>query len=435
MGQGKQGGILSQYNNHKYYKGKGNIWLLFGCVGIDILKKSGCQCYIAPSNWITASRASKLREKILRECKINNFIDFGNYKVFETANELTMIYVLTKDKSEEEFYANYRRLNIDKINKQYLSTFLSNKKSNDDFKIFDVCMNREDSKGDIITFTNAAVSSICNKIKGQSNYSFENEFISQGMGLAHENVNKKRLEVLGDEFSLNNGIFVLPEKKLNSLQLSEKDKGIIKPHYTTKQLGKYYGNSNNNYWVIYTDSGFKNKNKINKYPAIKEHLDRFEKVITSDNAPYGLHRARPENFFQGEKLVSLRKCSKRPVFTYTDFDCYVSATFFVVKPNDINLKYFTTLLNSKLIAFWLWNKGKRQGNNYQVDKAPLMGIPMVKSHKNELELIDALDRILEIKKKDNKADISTIEQKIDQLVYQLYDLTPEEIRIIEEAVA
>jgi len=147
-----------------------------------------------------------------------------------------------------------------------------------------------------------------------------------------------------------------------------------------------------------------------------------------------LHRAKPEKFFKGEKIVSLRKCSKRPVFTYTDFDCYVSATFFVIKPDDINLKYLTAVLNSKLIAFWLWNKGKRQGNNYQVDKGPLMGLPIVRTHKNESDIIDALDRVLEVKKKDKKADISTIEQKIDQLVYQIYALSPEEIQIIEDSV-
>jgi hypothetical protein len=434
MGEGKQGGILSQYKNHKYYKGKGNIWFLFGCVGVDILKKSGCQCYIAPSNWITAAGASKLREKMLGECKINNFIDFGNYKVFETADELTMIYVFTKDKSEKEFSVNYRRLNLDNINKQYLSTFLNSDKSNNDFDIFDVCLNREDSKGKIITFTNVAVSSICSKILNRSNYLFKDDRISNGIHHHHENVNKKRLEILGSEFSLNEGIFVISDSELSSLQLSEKDKNLVKPHYTTKQLGRYYGNINNNEWVIYTDSSFKDKNKIHEYTAIKEHLDKFVEVITSDNSPYGLHRAKPEKFFKGEKIVSLRKCSKRPVFTYTDFDCYVSATFFVIKPDDINLKYLTAVLNSKLIAFWLWNKGKRQGNNYQVDKGPLMGLPIVRTHKNESDIIDALDRVLEVKKKDKKADISTIEQKIDQLVYQIYALSPEEIQIIEDSV-
>lgn len=64
-----------------------------------------------------------------------------------------------------------------------------------------------------------------------------------------------------------------------------------------------------------------------------------------------------------------------------------------------------------------------------------MDLPIVKNHKKEQELIGILDRILEIKKSDEKSDILTMEQKIDQLVYQLYDLTLEEIQIIEESVS
>lgn len=66
----------------------------------------------------------------------------------------------------------------------------------------------------------------------------------------------------------------------------------------------------NQVWVIYTDSSFKDKKRIEGYPNIKKHLDQFRKVITSDNKPYGLHRARDEYFFKGEKIVAVRKCAR-----------------------------------------------------------------------------------------------------------------------------
>ena len=87
------------------------------------------------------------------------------------------------------------------------------------------------------------------------------------------------------------------------------------------------------------------KATIKQFPKIKEHLDQFKKVITSDNAPYGLHRARNEDFFKGEKIISIRKCLK-PTFTYTDFDCYVTAAFYIIKSNRINMKFLVALLNS-----------------------------------------------------------------------------------------
>jgi adenine-specific DNA-methyltransferase len=128
----------------------------------------------------------------------------------------------------------------------------------------------------------------------------------------------------------------------------------------------------------------------------------------------------------------LRKCPKEPIFTYTDFDCYVSQSFFIIQSQRINLKYLTGLLNSKLIAFWLRHKGKMQGNNYQLDKEPLLEIPIYKPHDTETrKIILLVDEILTGKKQGH--DTTSLELQIDALVYQLYDLTPDEIAIVENS--
>lgn len=128
-----------------------------------------------------------------------------------------------------------------------------------------------------------------------------------------------------------------------------------------------------------------------------------------------------------------------PAFTYTDFDCYVSATFYVIKTERINLKYLTAILNSKLVAFWLKNKGKMQGNNYQIDKEPLLAIPIYKpSNQEQQPVIVLVDRLLSTIKggdyPDNpakQARVKELEHQIDQMVYELYELTPEEIAVVE----
>ena len=53
--------------------------------------------------------------------------------------------------------------------------------------------------------------------------------------------------------------------------------------------------------------------------------------------------------------------------------------------------------------------------------------------KDEQVLTKLVDRILAAKRKNPEADTSALEREIDQLVYALYGLTPEEIRIVEEA--
>ncbi|MCD6317751.1 methyltransferase, partial [Candidatus Aerophobetes bacterium] len=240
------------------------------------------------------------------------------------------------------------------------------------------------------------------------------------------------------KFNIGDGIFVLSNIEKNKIPFTKKELEIIKPYYTTKELGRYYANKNNPEWIIYTDSKFKYPANIKPYPNIKKHLDKFQKVITSDNKPYGLHRARDEKFFKGEKLIAVRKCTK-PAFTYTDFDCYVSTAFYVIKTERISLKYLTGLLNSRLIVLWLKHKGKMQGNNYQIDKEPLLALPIIKSSKGEQKkIINLVDKILSLTQSEDylenpqkQARVKEYERQIDQLVYKLYNLTDEEIKIVE----
>ena len=171
---------------------------------------------------------------------------------------------------------------------------------------------------------------------------------------------------------------------------------------------------------------------MDKYPHLKKHLDSFSHVISSDNKPYGLHRARKEKFFIGEKIAALRKCADRPIFSYSDFDCYLSATFYCIKTNKLNLKALTCILNSKLIEFWLRNKGKMQGSNFQLDAEPLQQIPIsIPSEIYQNSLVKIYDRISTILSKNTQANISTLEILIDNIVYHLYNLKYTELLMVD----
>ena len=265
----------------------------------------------------------------------------------------------------------------------------------------------------------------------KSQFRLQEKEVANGIHHHHDFVNRQRKAILGNQYEIGDGIFVLSEKEKNQIPFTRKELDLIKPSYTTKELGHYYGNSTNQKWVIYTDSSFKNENRIEAYRNIKAHLDQFREVITSDNKPYGLHRARNPYFFQGEKIISVRKCA-RPTFTYVEFDSYVSATFYIIKTERMNQKYLTGLLNSRLIAFWLKHKGKMQGTNYQIDKQPLLAIPLISpSVEEQTSVATLVDQILNAKRADLDADVSTLENEIDKLVYELYNLTEDEIAIVE----
>lgn len=426
------------FRDSPYYEGKMDLWYGFACISIDMLKENGIECFIAQNNWVTSSGASKMRKKVLKDSKILKLVDFGSYEIFDNASIQTMVMLFQKDDKTDDYRAGISR--IEKPNAEFTDVVsLLSEKDYDGLRYLEPKINREFLEGEYLTFSNAKVSDILIKIAKCKNFSFHRNEVGQGIVAPQDFVNNNHVEELGSSVSKGQGIFNLSKGEKEAVNLNEQEEELIKPFYTSGELHRYFGEQENNYWVIYTDSSFGSKFSgskknppadLSKYPNIVAHLDQFKGVITSDWKPYGLHRARDEKFFTGKKIISLRKCSDRPTFTYTDFPCYVSQTYFVIKPENIDLKYLTGLLNSKLIMFWLKHKGKMQGNNFQVDKAPIMKIPI---HKPESDpgLADLVDIILTQKEANSEADTTDLEQQIDLLVYKLYNLTWEEVKVVD----
>ncbi|MGL2381916.1 DUF7149 domain-containing protein [Helicobacter pylori] len=95
-------------------------------------------------------------------------------------------------------------------------------------------------------------------------------------------------------------------------------------------------------------------------------------------------------------------------------------------------KFLVGLLNSRLLD-WLFRKTSTNNhvNLYELETLPISQI--TKSNKPTADKIIALvDKILKSKEKDPKANTQRLEKEIDALVYQLYNLTDEEIKIIED---
>ena len=420
-------GLNDPKKPHKYYQGKMDIWYMFACIGLDLLKPEGIECFIATNNWVTNAGASILRNKIVEESQIIDYIDFGNCKVFSSADIQTMVYVIKKSSKHEKYKLNYSKLLKDKIKTIELENFLRGIENTEIYQRYPVEFDREYFKDQYIKFLPQDITSVLNKINSRGNIKLFEKEITNGIHPHHGEVSKSFLEILGNDFKVGDGIFYLSEQEKQKLCLTEKEiKDLIRPFYNPTELFKYYGNSINKYWIIYTTSEFKNPKLIEQYPNIKNHLDKFKKVITSDNKPYGLHRARQENFFKGEKIMSLRKCSKEPIFTYTDFDCYVGAMYYIIKTSRVNQKYLTGLLNSNLVKFWLLYEGKMQGNNFQVDKEPLLKIPIANTNKDIQDLISILvDYIRYLYSLEDKNTYSDYKIKffinlINGLVYEIY---------------
>lgn len=421
--------FFEPYKDSPYYKGKMDIWYLFACNGLDLLNSNGVLCFIATNNWTTSFGASKLRDKVIKETRICNIVDFGAVMMFESASIQTMVMMFQKDKVTDDYTLDYRRLTASKATEKEAIAILY--KSQNDYvmaECYAPIIRRTNLYGKNITFS--PNSDVLGMISNHPNVIYlNNHEIAQGIVFPQDTLNKQNKQKLGSKFYVNQGIFVLTNSELTALDLNSHEQSLIKPYYTNENVERYSVKRDNKFWTIYTDSSYKKADSLNDYPSIKAHLDRFLSIFTSDNRPYGLHRAREERFFMNHKVLAVRKSVGHPIFSYCDFDCYVSQTFNMIQTDRINLKFLTGLLNSKLIEFWLKNKGKMQGANYQLDKEPLQQIPIAVPSNDVQEIIAKLvDMIILLNSTEERASelvqnsyiSSEFEKLIDGCIYEIY---------------
>lgn len=416
--------FFEPYKDSPYYKGKMDIWYLFACNGLDLLNSNGILCFIATNNWVTSYGASKLRDKVIKETRICNIVDFGAVMMFESASIQTMIMMFQKDRISDDYSFDYRKLTAYKATEKEAIGILSKVSNNGE--CYRPIIRRVNFYGKNITFSKSdeILDKICRVKDGI--FLSENE-LTNGIHPHFDFVNKKLSEKYG--FPIGKGIFGLSMSEINALQLTESELKLIKPYYNSSDNVSRYIVRTTDLSIIYTTSSFKNPHSMDPYPHLKAHLDQFKDVITSDNKPYGLHRARVESFFVGEKIVALRKCAGKPIFAYANGQNYMSATFYILKTNRVNMKYLTGLLNSKLIEFWLKNRGKMQGANYQLDKEPLQQIPIaVPSIEVQAIIANLVDAIIMLNSTNKRASnlvlnsyiSSDFEKLINGCIYEIY---------------
>lgn len=271
-------------NLSKYYQGKMDLWYFFTCYGLDLLSPKGLLGFIIPNNWVSNAGASIMRNKVIEDSKIIELIDFGSYMVFNDASIQTMVMIIQKDNKTDNYIFKNQTFKVKKAKEETIKKELIEGTNEVSTTIYPT-VKRKDFKDSFIKFDNESDNKILEKLLKSKNFEFKEAEITNGIHPHHAYVNKKMLELLDGDIKVGAGVFALNKNELDSLNLSSEEKKIIKPFYSdSKLLDRYFCNKNNTEWLIYTDSTFKNISKIVNYPNIKNHLDRFEKIITSDNS-------------------------------------------------------------------------------------------------------------------------------------------------------
>jgi adenine-specific DNA-methyltransferase len=214
-------------------------------------------------------------------------------------------------------------------------------------------------------------------------------------------------------------------------------------------------------WIIIIPAGWTNERRGQEdseeffkktFPALYNHFMSFANVkgkgkglFDRDDQGDYWWELRPCDYypeFEKEKIV-WQEIVREPSFAYDNTGIYVEATGFLMTGK--NLKYLLGLLNSKPVAFFFktfYAGGGLGEDGYRYKKAFLERLPLPPITKENQPLADQIvQKVQEILTLTQSPDFETsqekqqkvkeLEREIDQLVYKLYGLTEEEIKIIE----
>ena len=366
-----------KYYNKKYASAyeQYDIFVLFFEIGIKLLKNGGYLGFITSNKFLASDYGQKLRDVILKNCKIVSLVDVSYLKIFKDASTYPVITILQKEANE-----------IDIKNNKILFQKIS--------KIEDL-----HSKENVI------------KIK-------QSKFL--------ESADNRLLEEVGStKFQLVKKID-RDSTKLKELFTCQRGS----PKNKIKILNELAKNSM--YCVVSRDVG-RHAYKISKSFFVASDL---------------------QNRVLSEAKILLPRTVLSLKAAYDKGGTFIMDRIYYLIPKkdkNVDLKFVTSILNSKLIDFYYKVNfaTTHVGGGYldlrgtQIIELPIKILPELRQ-RPFIELVDKMlalnKRLNEIgdKKTDEKQrieeEIKRTDAEIDELVYDLYGITEEEKKIIEESL-
>ncbi|HIH2198979.1 TPA: class I SAM-dependent DNA methyltransferase [Campylobacter coli] len=414
--------------NYKVYKGTSDIYTYFYELGFNVLKdRGGVLSYITSNKYTRAGYGEALREFLLKNVKFLEYTDLNGIKVFDSATVDTSILCFEKSKSKDNKF-------------KYLA--LSN-------EILKTCAYDIGLYKDFTEFSQNSLS--------KESFTFSDENTS-ALKAKIERIGTPLKEWYG--LNINYGIktgyneaFIITTEKRNEILANCKDEAekertakLIRKMLRGRDI-KRYSYEWAGLWVINTHNGYKNQNgekveaiNIEHYPSLKKHFDEFypqlEKRADKGLTPYNLRNCAYLDEFEKEKIV-WNPVSGEYLFSYIKEHIFFNNSLFMMTLDVFSLKYILAFMNSNCYKWLITLKTNLiQTGSYAYgakDKIERLPIPKINSKNEKLanELISLVDEILKAKEQDKNANTQELENKINSIVYKLYNLTEEEIKIIE----
>jgi hypothetical protein len=394
--------IHTGYNDMVYY---------FIYLGIEFLNKNGCCAFITSNYYLGNEYAKKLRAYM--KAHTSKIVNFKDHMVFDGASIHTCISISQKKVTSAEIA--FFETTADK---QITSSDIES-------ELRPFAIKRVDLTDNWI-IANQSNTSIFEKLKQGSILLGDIAMIAKGPETGRNN------------------IFAITAETAIKFKI---EKSILRKCIKNSNINKYSVDYKGLH-LLYVDNFF----DPSVCKCTFEYLNNFKSQLLNRRGPlhqeyewYRLHRPSiKEVFDSSEKLVVPYRAEKN-CFAYDDaqyFNDGGDIRAIVINDDKVNIKYVLALLNSKLIDWFYGFIGKPKGKVREYFNKPLSLIPIKKiSSDDQHSFITLVDQILAAKKQPPSSpfskgelpvvDTSALEKQIDEMVYALYGLTPEEIAIVE----
>ncbi len=379
--------------NYQSYNGTADLYIYFFEKGYKLLKENGILSYITSNKYTRAKYGKEFRKFVLDNTSIVNYIDFTGVKVFESATVDTSILSYKKSQCKESNFLYCAITEKYKKENQLEKFILQNG--------FDY--SQSDLSVDSFSFANKQELSIKKQIE------------KIGTPLKDWNINIYRGILTGF-----NEAFIIDEKTKDELIAQDPESSeIIKPLLRDRDI-KRYSYEFANKWLI--NSHNNPPIDINKYPAIKEHLDKYydrlEKRGDKGVTPYNLRNCAYIDDFDKEKII-WTSISKINTFTYTDKEIFTNDKCFILTGE--STKFLGALLNSKLFFYYYKFDGIQLSSGYEFKKFKVEKFPIPQISKEAQKPFEILvDYVMFAKENEMNLEASLFESVIDGLVFDLY---------------
>ena len=424
------------HRKYKVYHGAADLYSYFFERGISLLREGGLFGIIVANKWMRANYGEPLRQW-LKEQDIKEIIDFGDLPVFQSATTYPCIFISTKSQKPATV--------LEVTNVKFLPTQPSLH-----------FLNEYVSKHQQLLSKSLLVAHGWN-LSDESQHLLVKKLQGKGMPLSEYVKGKIYRGVLT---GLNEAFVIDEETKRKLIKEDKKSAEIIKPFLAGKDV-KRYQEPRSDKFLIFTRRGI----DIDKYPAIKEYLLQFKTQLQPKPKDYKgktWKGRKPGSYkwyemqdavdyfeeFEKPKII-YPNILKQPEFTFDDKGWFTNQKCFIISLAD---KYLLAILNSKL-NHYLFEQTlpKLRGGFYEPSYIFFKDFPIVKPDlkiKEEKILYDTLiklsDSMLSLQKQKSETKVPALleqvenqiaytDKKINELVYQLYDLTKDEIKIVEGA--